>query len=77
VLYQVPVVVLRVHHQATAAMEHLPQDLLFPLEIQLLPQEEHQEAQLAEQDLNQEMAVVVDMLLLLLAQTAVLVVQDK
>jgi hypothetical protein len=58
-------------------MEHLPQDLLFPLEIQLLPQEEHQEAQLAEQDLNQEMAVVVDMLLLLLAQTAVLVVQDK
>jgi hypothetical protein len=77
VLYQVPVVVLRVHHQATVATEHLTQDLLFPLEIQLLPQEEHQEAQLAEQDLNQEMAVVVDMLLLLLAQTAVLVVQDK
>jgi hypothetical protein len=76
VLYQVPVVVLRVHHQATVATEHLTQDLLF-LEILLLPQEEHQEAQLAEQDLNQEMAVVVDMLLLLLAQTAVLVVQDK
>jgi hypothetical protein len=37
-------VVLRVHHQATAAMEDLPQDLLF-LEIQLLPQEEHREVQ--------------------------------
>jgi hypothetical protein len=63
-------------HQATVATEHLTQDLLF-LEILLLPQEEHQEAQLAEQDLNQEMVVAGDIVPPLLTQTAVLVVQDK